>query len=198
MHKFFIFFILFVALFVAGFTHVHFVSAQTGSTADEINRQLGAAAGSQGANLGAPIDPRFMVANIIKVALGIVGTIFIILTIYAGFLWMTGGGNEDNISKAKKILIASVIGLAIVLSSYAITYFVTGSLLFSASNQNYNNGYGNNIYVNTGVTGYGGPGCCYPLQKTCDQMIGEGDCAKARDANPGAGIWYTTNCTSCY
>lgn len=73
------------------------------------------------------------VAKIIKVTLGLIGTIFLILMVYAGFLWMTGGGNEDNIGKAKKILSASVIGLAIVLAAYSITYFVTRVLLKAAS-----------------------------------------------------------------
>lgn len=97
----------------------------------EANRQLQAAAGT--GNLGAPVDPRLIIAQIIYVALGLLGTIFIVLTVYAGFLWMTAGGNEDNISKAKKILMASVIGLLIILVSYSITWFVFNAITGATS-----------------------------------------------------------------
>lgn len=69
------------------------------------------------------------VAHIIQALLSLLGVIFIILVIYAGFLWMTSAGNEENISKAKKIMTAAVIGLVIVLSAYAITTFVINRIL---------------------------------------------------------------------
>lgn len=88
---------------------------------DEMNKQLGTAGTSAGYD--APTDPRETVANIIKIVLGLVGTIFLSLTIYAGFLWMTAAGNDDQISKAKSFIFQATIGLAIVLSAYAITVF---------------------------------------------------------------------------
>lgn len=62
----------------------------------------------------------------VNVALQLVGLIFLLLTIYGGFLWMTARGAEDQITKARDIVIAAVIGLVIVISAYAITVFVTG------------------------------------------------------------------------
>lgn len=73
-------------------------------------------------------DPREMVANIIKIALGFLGTIAVILIIYAGFLWMTAAGKPDNTKKAKDIMQAAVVGLVIILISYGITVFVTNAL----------------------------------------------------------------------
>lgn len=70
-----------------------------------------------------------MVAAVIKVVLAFLGVVFIILIIYAGLLWMTSAGNEEKIGTAKKTLIAATIGLAIVLSAYAITFFVIDQLL---------------------------------------------------------------------
>ena len=64
------------------------------------------------------------VGRIIKVALSLVGTIFLALTIYAGILWMTAAGNESKTDSAKNILTAAVIGLVIVISAYAITRLV--------------------------------------------------------------------------
>jgi hypothetical protein len=65
--------------------------------------------------------------------LGFVGVIFLVLTIFAGFTWMTAAGNTEDIEKAKKMLEAAIIGLVIVFSAYAITYFVTSNLLPSGS-----------------------------------------------------------------
>lgn len=75
--------------------------------------------------LGLPSgDIRSIIANIIRAALGLLGIVVVGLMIYAGFLWMTAGGNEDQIGKAKKILINATIGLVIILSAYAIVSFI--------------------------------------------------------------------------
>jgi len=71
------------------------------------------------------------VGNYIKIALSLVGTIFIALTVYAGFLWMTASGEDEKVTKAKDILQAAVIGLIITVSAYSITYFVTGWIFSS-------------------------------------------------------------------
>ena len=71
------------------------------------------------------------VGNYIKIALSLVGTIFIALTVYAGFLWMTASGEDEKVTKAKDILQAAVIGLVITVSAYSITYFVTGWIFSS-------------------------------------------------------------------
>jgi hypothetical protein len=68
------------------------------------------------------------IAIIINVFLGLLGTIFIILIVYGGFTWMTGGGNPEKISKAQTILKVAVIGLIIIVSAYAITYFIFSRL----------------------------------------------------------------------
>ncbi len=74
-------------------------------------------------------DPRIITANIINAALGLLGTITIVLIVYGGFLWMTAAGNDDAVAKAKKIMIAGVIGLAIILSAYALATYIVESIL---------------------------------------------------------------------
>jgi len=71
------------------------------------------------------------VGGIINVVLGFLGIIFLILIIYAGFLWMTAAGNDDAVGRAKKILINSTIGLVIVIAAYTISSFI-----FNAIQQN--------------------------------------------------------------
>ncbi len=60
---------------------------------------------------------------LIKKLLSFLAVIFLILIIYGGFLWMTARGNGDQVEKAKKIIINSVIGTIIVMLAYAITWF---------------------------------------------------------------------------
>lgn len=75
-----------------------------------------------------PVHPAIIVANIIRVVLGLLGVIFLVLVLYAGFRWMASAGNEDQIGKAKKTLAAAIIGLVIVLSAFLITAFVISQI----------------------------------------------------------------------
>lgn len=70
-----------------------------------------------------------MIGKIVGAILAFVGTIFFILIIYAGLRWMLARGNEQEVQKAKDIIEASVIGLIIVLSAYAITAYVGDQFL---------------------------------------------------------------------
>jgi len=69
-----------------------------------------------------------IISNIIFGLLGFLGVIFLVIVIYAGFLWMTAGGDEDQITKAKKWIINGVIGLLIIMAAYAITTFIINVL----------------------------------------------------------------------
>lgn len=67
-------------------------------------------------------------STIISIVLGLLGIIFIVLLVYAGFTWMTANGEEDKINKAKGTIMTAVIGLAIIIAAYSITYFVFDSI----------------------------------------------------------------------
>ncbi|MFH1173455.1 MAG: hypothetical protein V1692_02910 [bacterium] len=73
-------------------------------------------------------DPAKFIGQLIGAALSLLGVLFLALMVYGGYLWMTARGNEDQIKKAKEIIIAAVTGLAIVLAAYAITSFVMSNL----------------------------------------------------------------------
>lgn len=66
-----------------------------------------------------------VVGKAINAALTLVGITFLILMVYAGYLWMTARGEEAPIENAKKIVRAAIIGIVLVMSAYAITFFVT-------------------------------------------------------------------------
>ncbi len=65
-----------------------------------------------------------VVAAVIKGFLGLLGIIFVFLIVLAGYNWMTSGGDEEKINKAKDSLSRAIIGIIIIIGAYAITYFV--------------------------------------------------------------------------
>lgn len=79
-------------------------------------------------NANAPSSIPELIGSIIGTALSFVGVIFFLLILYAGFLWMTAFGNEEKVTTSKSIMEHAAIGLIIVLSAYAISKFVFGSL----------------------------------------------------------------------
>ena len=74
-------------------------------------------------------DIRETVAAIINVALGLLGIVAVVIIVAGGFLWMTAGGNEEKLDKARKMIFSGIIGLAIILSAYAIARFVIDKLV---------------------------------------------------------------------
>ncbi|MDD5527929.1 MAG: hypothetical protein PHO56_03040 [Patescibacteria group bacterium] len=89
------------------------------------NSTLCAAAGNCG-NTGASLYQ--IIGAIIQTLLGLLGVIFIVLLVYGGFTWMTAEGEEAKVEKAQTIIRNAVIGLIIIVSAYAISYFVISAL----------------------------------------------------------------------
>ncbi len=73
-----------------------------------------------------------IIGKIIGAGLAFIGIAFFILIIYGGFLWMFARGNEQQVAKAKDLIISAVIGLIIVLAAYAITRYI-GSIFGQVS-----------------------------------------------------------------
>jgi len=97
-----------------------------GSVLESVRNGLNQVAGNVGfsTNASGGGDIAIIVGRIIKVILGLVGIVFMILTIYGGWLYMTAAGNEQRVEQAKSLLRDSVIGLIIIIAAYAITTFV--------------------------------------------------------------------------
>ena len=71
-------------------------------------------------------DPRLIAANIINLILGFLGILSV--------RWMTAAGNTDQVDSAKKTLSAGVIGLVIILASYALASFVLDAIFRVTTN----------------------------------------------------------------
>ncbi|MDD5528036.1 MAG: pilin [Patescibacteria group bacterium] len=131
--------ILFLALpiFLLNLSAMTLIFPAQAQSPTDINSQQGFGNSGAIANAfgqsGEPTDIRTIVANIIVAILGLLGTIFIVLILYAGFKYMTSMGNEEQTSEARGQIVSAVIGLAIILAAYAITSFVTSCLIGATS-----------------------------------------------------------------
>ena len=124
--KIFLLLVLVIALgFFIQINFIHITNAGTGI--GDWNTKLDNAAGKNGAGYMIDKDENdpFKIISIgIQIVLSLLGVIFLGLIIYAGMRWMQARGNEEEVSKAKDIIINSIIGLLIVLGAYVISFFV--------------------------------------------------------------------------
>jgi hypothetical protein len=146
----------------------------------QIPPDYGLEATAKAANLsvGNP-SPAKLAATIINALLGFLGVILVILIIYAGFIWMTATGDEQKIGKAKKLLGSSIVGLAIVLASYAIASFTISTL---EKGTGASSGGNNQTQTCSGVGGY----CAIP-PCTPNTDIGKYDCQGIQTCCKGSG-----------
>lgn len=137
---------VFGGLFIFGLLPQAVVHAQTVQSSDFGLEQVG-----QGSGFTGTTDVRITIARIIRIALGFLGTVAFLLCLYAGFLWMTAGGNDERIGEAKKILLNAAIGVIIIASAYGLTTFIITQLV-AATN-------GNGSITDTSGLGCTGPDC---------------------------------------
>jgi len=115
---------------------------------------------------------------------------------------MTARGEEEKITKAKRTLIGAIIGLAILVSSYALTNFITTRIIEGKANAGGDINFENNDFTTLG--------CCFDkvrhpssgaeLRATtwAWRVTSEGNCREegervsATDEIAGAGMWKFT------
>jgi len=66
------------------------------------------------------ISLRTFILNVLNFALSFLGLIAVVALIYAGFLYVTAGGDDGQHEKAKKIVIYAAVGIILILASFAI------------------------------------------------------------------------------
>ncbi len=111
-----------------------------------------------------------IIGTLINVFLGLLGVVFLLLVLYAGFLWMTAGGDDGKVEKAKKILINATIGIVITLSSYAITSFIVNWISTGTGFGSRGSGSGGSVAVErlSGSLGSGALRDHYPTRNATD------------------------------
>ena len=70
-----------------------------------------------------------IIGNIVNIVLSFLGVLLLVYLIYAGFLWMTSGGDSKKADSAKSYIQNAIIGLIIILASFAISNFVISNLV---------------------------------------------------------------------
>lgn len=85
------------------------------------------------ATVGNKIDvdiPKVTAEQVLQNSLNIVyfiaGAVCVIVIIIAGIMYATSAGNAANITKAKNMLLFSIIGLVIIGVAFTVTQFVIG------------------------------------------------------------------------
>jgi len=129
----------FVFILIFGFFLALGANAQLNSdTWSTINQEANDAANEAGFESGGgEVGLSLYVENIITAFLSLLGVIFIILMILAGYNWMTAGGDEQKVTKAKDTIKRAIIGLLIIMGAYAITYFVFANVPYGGGGSSY-------------------------------------------------------------
>lgn len=108
------------------------LSAQATTTTSTLNNTITGPADIMLANSGlSSFSLGTVIAFVIQAALSLLGIIFLVIIVFAGYRWMTAAGNEEAIKKSQEAIKRAIIGLIIVLMAYAITYFVFKQLPFN-------------------------------------------------------------------
>lgn len=74
-------------------------------------------------------DPKVAAVNVVRYLMTFLGIIATVVILLGGFKWMVAGGNEDKVAEAKKLIIAGLIGLVIIIAAYAIVQIVVSTTL---------------------------------------------------------------------
>lgn len=70
-----------------------------------------------------------VLGRIIRTVLSVLGSVFLILMFFAGWLWMRASGNQEKVDKAKKQIKTLVIGLVIIIAAYALSSWIVRILV---------------------------------------------------------------------
>ena len=84
--------------------------------------------GVNAVNPGAETDLNGLIATIINLVFGSIGIIAVIMIIIGGINYATSQGDTNKVQKAKNTILYGVIGLVVVLLSFAIVTFVLNGL----------------------------------------------------------------------
>jgi len=117
-------------------THSQYAYADDLADPPRTNTNTNTSTNSASASLSDPLNlnsaentPQIIIGKIIKAALGIVGSLALLMFIYGGLLWMTSAGNQEKVDQGRKIIVWATAGLAVIFLSYAIVNFVIKSLV---------------------------------------------------------------------
>ena len=72
--------------------------------------------------------PQAIVGKAIKTLMGVVGSVALVMFVYAGYLWMTAGGDPKDVDKSKEIFTWATLGLVVIFIAYAAVDYIISKL----------------------------------------------------------------------
>lgn len=144
----FVFFVC--SLFLVSSVHTKYTASNISDFVSKANQGVGAET----------VDYKAFTAKIVQAGLGVTGLVFFVLIFYGGYLWLTSGGKEEDIKKAQGTIVASIIGLMIIIGSYALTNLVFDRLVGKSTTGQ------PKAQVSGGTAGKKDQGCCLDEAQT--------------------------------
>jgi cytochrome bd-type quinol oxidase subunit 2 len=92
------------------------------SVAKEIDNQADALSSTAGFNKNLEVGS--VMGTVIKSFFSVMGIVFLIIILHAGYKWMNANGKKDDVEEAKNSIMRATIGLAIMIVAYALTAFI--------------------------------------------------------------------------
>ena len=62
--------------------------------------------------------------NVLNIVSGFVLTVALIMLLWAAILYLTAGGSEDRVSRAKNYLIYAIVGIAVAILAFSVEPFL--------------------------------------------------------------------------
>lgn len=72
-----------------------------------------------------------LIGFVLRGLFGVIGTIALVVFIYAGFLWMTALGDEGKVKRGRETMVWAGMGLVLIFGSYTAVDFILKALLGS-------------------------------------------------------------------
>ena len=69
-------------------------------------------------------NPESLGIRVLQYGLGFLGLLAVTMVMFGGIMWMTSAGNEQRIQKGKDILKWAMIGMVVIMLSWAIIIFL--------------------------------------------------------------------------
>lgn len=82
--------------------------------------------GTQTPTISSMQDILLVVANVVRILIAVAGSLAIIMILVASAYYIISAGDPGRAKKAKDIIISTVIGLVLIIASYAIVTFISG------------------------------------------------------------------------
>ena len=78
----------------------------------------------EGSGIRTETNVYVVVGDIVKAVLSIIGVLLMIYLFTGGVMWMTSAGSSEKIKKAREMIVNAILGLVIVILSYAVATFI--------------------------------------------------------------------------